>query len=121
MSWKIRGGNNYVYLSPGKEGRGYDLICYGADGKEGGKGEGADITSWILKGAKSAEGDTKHQRPGEIGTMLDNRGQAEILKYLWVILKKRRQKKELTLRRRKKYNLEGKNNDSDQHQSTNLQ
>ena len=39
-------GNDYVYKSPGDEGRDYDIICYGADGKEGGEGDNADIVSW---------------------------------------------------------------------------
>jgi len=35
-------GNPYVYNSPGKEDV-YDIICYGADGREGGEGADADI------------------------------------------------------------------------------
>lgn len=38
-------GNPYVYRSPGRNG-GYEIISYGADGKEGGGGEHADINSW---------------------------------------------------------------------------
>lgn len=38
-------GNPYVYKSPGDHGA-YDLYSLGADGKEGGKGENRDITSW---------------------------------------------------------------------------
>lgn len=38
-------GNPYVYRSPGRNG-GYEIISYGADGKEGGEGEHADINSW---------------------------------------------------------------------------
>jgi general secretion pathway protein G len=38
-------GNDYVYLSPGVKG-GFDLMSYGADGKKGGTGDDADITSW---------------------------------------------------------------------------
>jgi len=38
-------GNDYVYRSPGHNG-GYDIISYGADGREGGEGENADINSW---------------------------------------------------------------------------
>lgn len=39
--------NPYVYRSPGQQSRmGYDLLSYGADGKQGGEGEDADITSW---------------------------------------------------------------------------
>lgn len=40
-------GRAYVYASPGQHGSGgYDLYSYGADGREGGTGEDADITSW---------------------------------------------------------------------------
>ena len=39
-------GNNYIYESPGKEGRGYDLISLGADNAEGGEGTDIDIVSW---------------------------------------------------------------------------
>jgi general secretion pathway protein G len=39
-------GNPYVYVQPGKSGSGtYDIISYGADGREGGTGADADITS----------------------------------------------------------------------------
>jgi general secretion pathway protein G len=37
----------YVYLFPGQQNvNGYDLLSYGLDGKPGGDGEDADITSW---------------------------------------------------------------------------
>ena len=39
-------GNAYIYESPGKEGRGYDLISLGADNAEGGEGTDIDIVSW---------------------------------------------------------------------------
>ncbi|MCL2829514.1 MAG: type II secretion system major pseudopilin GspG [Betaproteobacteria bacterium] len=39
--WK----NPYVYKSPGDHGE-YDLSSLGADGKEGGEGDNADINSW---------------------------------------------------------------------------
>ena len=39
-------GNDYVYESPGKEGRGYDLYSFGADNAEGGEGTDMDIVSW---------------------------------------------------------------------------
>ncbi len=40
-------GAAYLYLSPGQVNpNGYDLLSYGADGKPGGTGEDADITSW---------------------------------------------------------------------------
>jgi general secretion pathway protein G len=36
----------YVYRSPGNDGRPYELVSYGSDGREGGEGEAADIVSW---------------------------------------------------------------------------
>jgi general secretion pathway protein G len=41
-------GNAYDYVN-GTE-HGYDLICWGADGQEGGEGEDADINSWEIAG-----------------------------------------------------------------------
>lgn len=41
-------GNAYLYISPGLNGD-YDLMSYGADGKEGGEGKDADIKSWDMK------------------------------------------------------------------------
>jgi general secretion pathway protein G len=38
-------GNAYQYRSPGRNG-GYEIASWGADGKEGGEGENADINSW---------------------------------------------------------------------------
>lgn len=38
-------GHPYVYKQPGEHGD-YDLLSYGKDGKPGGSGEAADITSW---------------------------------------------------------------------------
>ena len=38
-------GNDYVYTYPGNNGE-FDIIAYGADGKEGGEGEDADVVSW---------------------------------------------------------------------------
>lgn len=40
-------GNPYIYVCPGLHGD-FDLICYGADGREGGEGKDADITNWNL-------------------------------------------------------------------------
>jgi general secretion pathway protein G len=40
-------GHPYVYINPGNHGK-FDLICYGADGVEGGEGANADIVSWDL-------------------------------------------------------------------------
>ncbi len=39
-------GNPYVYTSPGEQGRAYDILSYGADGKPGGEGENRDVASW---------------------------------------------------------------------------
>ena len=39
-------GNEYKYVSPGDQNRPYDIVSMGGDGKEGGDGEGKDITSW---------------------------------------------------------------------------
>lgn len=38
-------GNAYVFRSPGSNG-GYEILSHGADGKEGGEGENADVKSW---------------------------------------------------------------------------
>ena len=38
-------GRDFVYKCPGEHGE-YDLYSLGADGKPGGEGENADITSW---------------------------------------------------------------------------
>jgi general secretion pathway protein G len=37
--------NEYRYVSPGQHGA-YDIVSYGADGKEGGEGADKDIASW---------------------------------------------------------------------------
>ncbi|MDL1970493.1 MAG: type II secretion system major pseudopilin GspG [Candidatus Desulfofervidaceae bacterium] len=41
-------GNPYVYICPGIHGD-FDIICYGADGQEGGEGKDADITNWNIE------------------------------------------------------------------------
>ncbi len=41
-------GNPYQYMAPGSNGP-FDVVCYGADGREGGEGIDADITSDDLK------------------------------------------------------------------------
>jgi general secretion pathway protein G len=38
-------GAPYVYRAPGRSG-GYEILAYGADGREGGEGENRDIVSW---------------------------------------------------------------------------
>jgi len=39
-------GHDYVYNTPGEDGRDFDISSYGADGEPGGEGENADINSW---------------------------------------------------------------------------
>jgi len=38
-------GKPYVYRSPGEHGD-FDIISYGADGRQGGEGEDSDVVSW---------------------------------------------------------------------------
>lgn len=38
-------GNAFIYRAPGRSG-GYEILSYGADGREGGEGEAQDIASW---------------------------------------------------------------------------
>jgi general secretion pathway protein G len=40
--------NPYIYISPGTDGRDYDIISYGRDGKPGGEGYDADISTLTL-------------------------------------------------------------------------
>ncbi|NOX19776.1 MAG: type II secretion system major pseudopilin GspG [Nitrospirae bacterium] len=42
-------GHKYIYRSPGDDGRDYEIISLGADGKPGGTGFDADIKSWEIK------------------------------------------------------------------------
>lgn len=37
--------NEYKYTSPGEHGK-FDIVSFGADGKEGGEGDDKDIVSW---------------------------------------------------------------------------
>lgn len=39
-------GNPYRYAAPGANGRSFDVMSFGADGRSGGEGENADITNW---------------------------------------------------------------------------
>ena len=39
-------GNPYHYTAPGRDGRSFDIFSHGADGREGGEDEDADIGSW---------------------------------------------------------------------------
>jgi general secretion pathway protein G len=41
-------GRSYQYNQPGRNGP-YEVICFGADGREGGSGIDEDIVSWELK------------------------------------------------------------------------
>lgn len=41
-------GNPYVYISPGLQGD-FDILSFGADGKEGGEGKNADIKNWEMQ------------------------------------------------------------------------
>jgi len=43
--WK----KDYLYFSPGNEGREYEIISYGPDGEAGGEGKNADINSWKIE------------------------------------------------------------------------
>jgi general secretion pathway protein G len=38
-------GRAYVYRSPGDKGLGFDILSYGKDGKQGGEGVAADIST----------------------------------------------------------------------------
>lgn len=38
--------HEYRYQSPGKDGRSYEIVSLGGDGREGGTDTGVDITSW---------------------------------------------------------------------------
>lgn len=39
-------GREYIYESPGKHNKHFDISSLGADGKEGGEGEDKDINNW---------------------------------------------------------------------------
>jgi general secretion pathway protein G len=38
--------NGYIYRNPGSDGRDFEVLSYGADGKQGGTGEDADVANW---------------------------------------------------------------------------
>jgi len=42
-------GNPYQYNAPGRDGREFEVISYGADGRQGGEGENRDIKSWRIQ------------------------------------------------------------------------
>jgi general secretion pathway protein G len=39
-------GNPYQFRAPGSDGRAFDVWSFGADGKEGGEGNDADLGNW---------------------------------------------------------------------------
>jgi general secretion pathway protein G len=39
-------GNPYRYAAPGRDGRDFEIFSYGADGREGGEDQDADIGNW---------------------------------------------------------------------------
>ena len=39
-------GNPYHYAAPGGDGRAFDIYSYGADGREGGEDDDADLGNW---------------------------------------------------------------------------
>ena len=39
-------GNPYRYAAPGRDGQPFDVYSYGADNREGGEGDDADIGNW---------------------------------------------------------------------------
>ena len=39
-------GRDYAYFVPGPAGKPFDVVCYGADGEEGGDGWDADLSCW---------------------------------------------------------------------------
>ena len=47
-------GHPYQYNQPGRTGEPYEVVCFGADGREGGEGADADIYSWNLKGTAAS-------------------------------------------------------------------
>lgn len=45
-------GRRFLYLSPGPEGHPFEVVTLGADGRPGGEGESADISSANLRGVR---------------------------------------------------------------------
>ncbi|MBQ9726190.1 MAG: type II secretion system major pseudopilin GspG [Kiritimatiellae bacterium] len=41
-------GRPYAYFAPGRAGEPFEIVCYGADGEEGGSGYAADLSSSAL-------------------------------------------------------------------------
>ncbi len=48
-------GHPYEYNQPGRNNEPYEVICFGADGREGGEGADGDIISWNLKESAAKE------------------------------------------------------------------
>ena len=42
----------YLYITPGPDGHPYEVVTYGADGRIGGDGENADLSSVSLRGSR---------------------------------------------------------------------
>ncbi len=47
-------GRPYQYNQPGRS-EPYEIVCFGADGREGGDGADADVVSWDLKAKRAGE------------------------------------------------------------------
>ena len=45
-------GQEYLYISPGLDGRSYDIVSYATDRKRGGEGWARDIQSWNVDSEK---------------------------------------------------------------------
>jgi len=58
-------GKPYAFIMPGEHGE-YDLLSYGKDGRPGGEGEAAEITSWQVGNATVIKriGATSHPMRG---------------------------------------------------------
>lgn len=39
-------GNAYIYKAPGSDGRDFEIVSYGGDGKSGGAVDDADVNNW---------------------------------------------------------------------------
>jgi general secretion pathway protein G len=48
-------GTPYEYNSPGQKGEAFEVISFGADGREGGEGINADIYSWQVGDAEKGK------------------------------------------------------------------
>jgi len=49
-------GRKYQYSQPGPESEPYEVITYGADGRQGGEGVNADIASWNMQDSTTSGG-----------------------------------------------------------------